>query len=148
MTITTVVFIGVVLLIGGMAEILGAFWTRDWSGFFVELLGGLFYLILGLLFVANPGSAALVATLLIAAFLIVGGLFRIVAALMYRFPGWGWLVVSGVVTLLLGILIWAQWPLSGFWVIGLFVGIEMIVHGWWWVMIALAVRKLPKPVAP
>lgn len=148
MTITTVVFFGVILLMGGLAEALGAFWARDWGGFFIQLLIGVFYLILGFLFVASPGAATLAATLLIAAFLIVGGIFKIAAALSYHFPGWGWVAASGAITLVLGILIWAEWPSSAPWVIGLFVGIEMLLNGWWWVMIALAVQKLPRPTPP
>ncbi len=145
LTITTVMFFGVLLLIGGLAESIGAFWSRDWSGFFLKLLEGVFYLVLGLLFVTNPGASAAAATLLIAAFLIVGGIIRIVGALSYRFPGWAWPLFSGIMSVVLGVLIWAQWPFSGLWVIGLFVGIEMIFNGWWWIMLALAVRKLPRP---
>src|SRR5262249_49756025 len=67
----------------------------------------------------------------------------IVAALSLRLPYWGWPVASGVLNLLLGILIWQQWPLSGLWVIGLFVGVGMIVAGWWWVSLALAGEGMP-----
>ena len=58
-----------------------------------------------------------------------------------RLPHWGWPLASGILNVLLGLLIWAQWPLSGLWVIGLFVGIELIFSGWMWVMIALALRS-------
>jgi uncharacterized membrane protein HdeD (DUF308 family) len=78
----------------------------------------------------------------------VGGVFRIVGSLMYRFPQWGWVLFGGVLNLLLGILIWQQWPFSGFWVIGLFVGIDMIFNGWIWVMLALRLKSLPKLTTP
>jgi uncharacterized membrane protein HdeD (DUF308 family) len=96
-----------------------------------------------LIIVANPGAGALVLTLILAVFFMVAGLFRIMAALTMRFPQWGWLLVSGIVTLLLGLLIWRQWPVSGLWVIGLFIGIDMIFCGWSWVMAALAARRSP-----
>ena len=61
---------------------------------------------------------------------------------MYRFPHWGWTLVGGIINLVLGIMIWQQWPVSGLWVIGLFVGIDLIFTGWTWVMLALSVKKL------
>lgn len=144
MTIGVIVFVGVLLLIAGVADAVGAFWARDWSGFFSRLLEGLFFLLLGGLFVFSPASSAAAVTLVLAAFLIVVGLFRIIAAVSYRFPGWGWPLVSGIVSIFLGVMILSMWPLASLWVIGLFVGIELIFDGWWWVMIALAVRRLPK----
>lgn len=141
-TFATVMVFGVLLVIAGIAQGVGAFWARGWTGFFLSLLVGIFYLILGLLFIRDPGGAALAMTLLLAAFLMVSGIFRMIGSLTFRLPSWEWMFVSGLINLLLGILIWAQWPFSGLWVIGLFVGIEMIFNGWTWVMIALAVRGL------
>jgi len=70
---------------------------------------------------------------------------RIVMSVFERFEGWGWVFVNGLVSVLLGAAIWRQWPLSGFWVIGLFVGIEMILSGMSWLMLGLALRSVPKP---
>jgi uncharacterized membrane protein HdeD (DUF308 family) len=64
-----------------------------------------------------------------------------------RFDGWGWMLVSGLVSVVLGVAIWKQWPLSGLWVIGLFVGIEMLTSGLSWLMLGLAVRSAPPRVA-
>ena len=55
--------------------------------------------------------------------------------------GWGWPLVGGIISIILGLLIIAQWPISGFWVIGLFVAIEMIVSGWSYIFVALAARQ-------
>jgi uncharacterized membrane protein HdeD (DUF308 family) len=99
-------------------------------------------LVVGFLFLRRPVSTELVMTLLLAALLLVSGVFRIVAALSMRLPYWGWTLASGILNVLLGLLIWAEWPFSGLWVIGLFVGIELIFSGWMWVMIALALRDL------
>jgi uncharacterized membrane protein HdeD (DUF308 family) len=141
-SLATAVAFGVLLLIGGVAQLTGAFWTRDWSGFLLSLLMGILYAVLGLFFLRDPGDAVLAMTLLLACGLMVGGLFRIIGSVMYRFPHWGWVLVGGIINLALGIMIWQQWPVSGLWVIGLFVGIDLIFTGWTWVMLALAVKKV------
>jgi len=82
-------------------------------------------------------------TLLIAMFLIFGGVSRIVVAISFRFPNWIWLLVHGLINLWLGVAIWQEWPFSGLWVIGLFVGIDMIFNGLSLVMLALAAKKIP-----
>jgi uncharacterized membrane protein HdeD (DUF308 family) len=87
-------------------------------------------------------------TLLLACALMVGGLFRIIGSLMYQFPHWGWTLAGGIINLILGVLIWQQWPATALWVIGLFVGIDLIFTGWTWVMLALALKNVqPRTVA-
>jgi uncharacterized membrane protein HdeD (DUF308 family) len=83
-------------------------------------------------------------TLLIALFLFMGGIFRIIAALTGKFQNSFWVLLKGVVTLALGIMIWRQWPLSGPWVIGLFIGIELICYGWSLLMVGLSIKRLPR----
>jgi uncharacterized membrane protein HdeD (DUF308 family) len=140
-TMASVLFFGWLLLFMGIIEAVQAFWQRQWGGLLLHLLSGILTGVVGLIFVANPGAGALVLTLILAVFFMVAGLFRILAALTMRFPYWGWLLVSGLITLVLGLLIWRPWPLSGLWVIGLFIGIDMIFSGWSWVMAALAARR-------
>jgi len=144
-TLATIFVFGILLLIGAALEVVSAIWARCWRGFFLHLLVGFLYLITGLMMIENPVRAAEVVTLLVAAFLLVGGLFRIVVSLSERFPHWGWMLLNGVISLFLGVAIWRQMPFSGLWVIGLFVGIEMIFSGWTWVMLALGVRALVSP---
>ena len=83
-------------------------------------------------------------TKFIAIFLIVSGVFRIVSALFVRFQDWGWVLLNGGVTLLLGIIINRQLPEAALWVIGLFIGIEMIFNGWAWIMLAFGLRAVAK----
>ena len=78
---------------------------------------------------------------MLAAAFMVGGVFRIVAALVDRFLGWQWTLCNGIVTLLLGLLIWQQWPESGLWVLGLFAGIDLVFNGVTWTVLALAARN-------
>jgi uncharacterized membrane protein HdeD (DUF308 family) len=143
MTIFSVVMLGWLLIFGGVASIVHAFMERQWGGFFIDLLTGVFYCVAGFMMVANPGAGVLALTLVISMFLIVGGIFRIVESLEGDLPHKGWVFLNGVVTLVLGILIWRQWPSSSLWVIGLFVGIEMLLYGWSLVMLATAARRLP-----
>jgi uncharacterized membrane protein HdeD (DUF308 family) len=90
-------------------------------------------------------ASALTLTLILAVFFMVSGAFRILVALLMRFPEWRWLLLNGLITLLLGLLIWKQWPLSGLWVIGLFIGFELIYTGVSWVLLSLAARRLASP---
>jgi uncharacterized membrane protein HdeD (DUF308 family) len=143
MTVFSMIFLGWLMIAGGILQAVHAFGCKRWSGFFIDLLTGLLYVVVGFMCVANPGATALALTLLIAMFLIFGGIFRVVIALINRYPNWGWLLIHGAVNLLLGILIWRQWPLSGLWVIGLFVGIDMIFNGWSLLMLGFAGKNLP-----
>ncbi len=139
-TLISVMLFGWLLLIGGIIESVHAFWVRPWSGLLLQLLIGVLNIIFGLLIVANPGASALALTLLMAAFFVVGGVFRIVTAAREHFPGRGWAIFSGCINILLGILIWAHWPTSAFWVIGLFIGIDLIFTGWWFITLTVLIR--------
>ena len=144
MTIASVFFFGWLLIVGGVMEVVHAFWHKRWAGFFLDLLTGALYVVVGWMMVTNPKESALLLTLIIAMFLVFEGVFRIVAALTARYPHWGWVLLNGVISLVLGVMIWRQWPYSGLWVIGLFVGIEMLFNGWSLVMLSFAGRRLPE----
>ena len=144
MTIASVFFFGWLLIIGGVMAVIHAFWHKRWAGFFLDLLTGILYIIAGWMMVTNTKESALLLTLIIAMFLVFEGVFRIIAAVAARYPHWGWVLFNGVISLVLGIMIWRQWPYSGLWVIGLFVGIEMLLNGWSLVMLSLTARHLPE----
>ncbi len=146
-TVLSVVMFGWLLIVGGSLELVHGFVRRAWSGFFLDLLTGLLYLVVGFLFVSNPIDAAVTLTLMMALALIFVGGMRIVVALSSNFQHWVWLLLNGIISLVLGVLIWRQWPESGFWVIGLFIGIDMIFYGWALVMLAIGVRSLPAETA-
>ena len=135
-----VVVIGVLLLITGVTEVIHAVMVRRLPGFAMHLLAAVLYLIVGLFALEDPDRTAGVLTLLLAASFLVGGLLRIIFSLAVRFPAWPWVLLNGVVDLILGVLIWRGWPESSLWVIGLLVGIELIFHGWSWIILALTVR--------
>ena len=145
MTLVSAVFFGWLLLVGGILSAGHAFWRKQWRGLFLELGTGIVYAIAGIIIVANPGEAAISLTLLIAMFLWMSGLLRIAVALIGGLPHWGWVLLNGVITAGLGVLIWREWPLSGLWVIGLFIGIDMVVYGWSLVMRSLMAKSSPQP---
>jgi uncharacterized membrane protein HdeD (DUF308 family) len=147
MTLATMVLTGWLMIGGGIFQAIHAFSCKQWNGFFLDLLAGILYVVVGFLIVANPGATAVTLTLLISMFLIFGGIFRIVASIAGRFPNWIWVLLHGAISLMLGIAIWRQWPLSGLWVIGLFAGIDMVLNGFSLIMLALAAKKLPSGVA-
>lgn len=138
----SVLFLGILLLIGGVLQIGYAFWSRHWSGFFISSLAGALYVVVGALFIVNPTASAISLTLLLAAFYLAGGIFRIVGSVMMRFEQWGWALFSGIVKFALGLLILLGWPETGLWVFGLFIGIDLIVYGWFWVILALTIRNI------
>jgi uncharacterized membrane protein HdeD (DUF308 family) len=140
-TLASVVTLGILLLIAAGAQMAAAIWAWDWRGFFLFLLLAILYAVTGFLMLQQPLLAAEGLTLMLAAAFLVGGMFRIVIALVERFPSWGWVLCNGIITVLLGLLIWQQWPESGLWVLGVFVGIDFIVNGVIWLVLAVGVRN-------
>jgi len=144
-TVGTVLVLGWLLVISGVVELIQAFRERKSGNLFLHLIGGVLGILVGLLVVTHPVAGALAWTLLFASFLTVIGIFRTVAAIRLKFPHWKWAVFDGVITLGLGILLWAEWPWSGLWFIGLAVGVSLVLRGWSYIMLALAVHSLHLP---
>jgi uncharacterized membrane protein HdeD (DUF308 family) len=144
-TIGTVIVLGWLLFISGIFEAVHGFQSRRSHSMFLHLIGGVLGVLVGLLVITHPAAGALAWTLLFASFLTVIGLFRIITAARLKLPHWGWSVFDGSITLLLGLLVWAAWPWSAMWFIGMAVGISLLLRGWSYVMFALALRSLPVP---
>jgi uncharacterized membrane protein HdeD (DUF308 family) len=147
-TVGTVLVLGWLLVVSGIVEAIQAFRVRRWGGIFLHLIGGVLGVLVGLLVVTHPIAGALAWTLLFASFFTVIGLFRLVAAIRLKFPNWGWAAFDGAITLLLGVLLWVDWPGSGVWFLGFAVGISLLLRGWSYVMFAIAVRTLPAVPVP
>ncbi|HXM13498.1 MAG TPA: DUF308 domain-containing protein [Terriglobales bacterium] len=145
-TLGTVLVLGWLLVVSGIVEAIHSFSVRRWSGIFLHLIGGILGVLVGLLVVTHPVAGALAWTLLFASFFTVIGLFRLIAAIRLKFPNWGWAVFDGAVTLLLGLLLWIDWPGSGIWFLGFAVGISLLLRGWSYVMFAIAIRSSPRRV--
>jgi uncharacterized membrane protein HdeD (DUF308 family) len=140
-TLASVVTLGVLLLIAGCAQTAAALLARDWDGFHLFLLLAFLYGVAGFLTLEHPPRAAEGLRLMLAALFLLVGLFRIAVALVDHLPSWGSLLCNGVVTALLGLAIWRQWPKSGLWALGMLVGIELIVNGATWSALAVAHRR-------
>jgi uncharacterized membrane protein HdeD (DUF308 family) len=144
-TLATVMVLGWLMVLSGIVEAVHGFQVRGWSGMFLHLAGGVLGVLIGLLIVTHPVAGALAWTLLFASFFTVIGLFRLIGAIRLKFPNWRWAAFDGAITLLLGIMLWGGWPSSGFWFLGMAIGISLVLRGWSYVMLALTVRGLAAP---
>ena len=131
-TIVSIFFLSGILMLEGVLRVVAAFSAKEWVGSLLLVLAGAFYVVTGILTFRHPVTAALALTLLFAALFLCVGLFRVIAAIWYRFPHWGWVALSGAVSFLLGLMLWNDWPASGLWFIGLCIGIDLIVEGAGW----------------
>ena len=143
-TFAATVILGVILMVGGIATIITAIWAGKWSGLLLQLLVGILYVVAGYAIADSPIQSAAMLTGVMATFFIVVGAFRCVAALVVRFPHWGWALLNGVITLLARVIIYRHFPENVLWVIGLLVGLELLLHGWTWIMMSLAIRNIPE----
>ena len=139
-TLVSMLFFGWLLALAAAIEIVQAVMVGHWAGFFQHALAAILFGVLALIFIVRPVITAEVLTLVMALFFLVGGLFQIVGSAVLGFSGWGWHLIDGLITVVLGLLILAQWPASGLWVIGLFIGIDLIFYGLAWIAIALGLR--------
>lgn len=148
-TMASVVVFGVLLVVEGITGVIHAIMVRTWKGFAMNLLVAALYLLGGFFMLEEPIRAAAVLTLVLAAAFIVGGMLRVIIAIAVQFHGWPWVLLNGVIDLILGVMIWSGWPGTSLWVLGLFVGIDLLVHGWSCVILALAVRahNIARPAA-
>jgi len=143
-TLVSIIFLGFLLLFSGVLVIMDAFqfWKGRGSSFFIQFFMGLLYSLVGLVFIFRPLAGSISLTLLLGAVFVVLGVFRIFYSLSFGLPRSGWILFSGIITLLLGILVLAEWPVSGLFMIGLFVGIDLLFLGINYIMAALLARKL------
>ncbi len=142
LTLATILVYGIFLLICGGAQIVHAFTAKGWKNLVLHLLIAVLYVLAGIIIINNPLAASLFLTLFIGFVLLATGVIRVIMG--FRFKGsknWHWPLLSGIVSILLGLMIISQWPVSGLWVIGMFVAVELIINGWSSVMIALAARE-------
>ena len=141
-TLFAMIFLGWLMIFAGVVEAVHAFWKKEWGGLFLNLLVGVLYIVVGFMVLTNPTASAMTLTLIMAIFFILDGIFRIIIAVTMHYPRWGWMLFNGIVTLILGIIIWQQWQQLGLRIIGLFIGIDLIFSGWAWVMLSLAARQV------
>jgi uncharacterized membrane protein HdeD (DUF308 family) len=143
-TLATVFVFGVMMMIAGGVALIHSFWTHRWDGFAIQLLAGILAAVMGFLLIMDAEMGAVVITLILGSYFLVSGGFRLVFALTHtRLHHRGALIFSGAITLLLGILIMIHWPSSAMWVIGTFIGIDLLFYGFSLISLASAIKKQP-----
>src|ERR1700761_3101618 len=141
-TVASVLVVGVMMIIAGVAEVFSAFQIKSWGKFLLWVLLGVLYIIAGFVTFENPLLAAALLTLILGASLVASGVMRIILAFsMKRETPWIWVLLSGVITLLLGLLILAHWPVSSLYILGLFLGIDLIMAGAGWIALGFGLRQ-------
>jgi uncharacterized membrane protein HdeD (DUF308 family) len=141
-TVASVFLVGVMMIVAGIAEIINAFQLKGWGKFLIWAVLGFLYIVAGFVTFENPLFAAAVLTLILGAALVASGLVRIFLAFsMKRESPWIWLLASSVVTALLGLLILAHWPISSVYVLGIFLGVDLVMAGAAWIGLGFALRR-------
>ncbi|MGD8559993.1 MAG: HdeD family acid-resistance protein [Gammaproteobacteria bacterium] len=141
-SVTISIFLGWILVIAGVAQSAHAFRVNKWKGFLLTMLGGIVAIVIGALMLLYPAGGVAALTLFVAGFLLASGVIRSVAAFQIK-PNdlWGWLLSSGILAIILGLLVIFQFPFSAAWFIGLLVGLDLLFAGIWLMMVAWTARK-------
>jgi uncharacterized membrane protein HdeD (DUF308 family) len=143
-TVASVLVVGVMMIVAGIAEIINAFQIKSWGKFLIWALLGVLYVVAGFLTFENPLLAAVLLTLMLGASLLASGIVRIFLAFnMKREMPWVWVALSGVITLVLGVVILAHWPVSSVYVLGLFLGIDLVMAGAGWIGLGFGLHRVP-----
>jgi uncharacterized membrane protein HdeD (DUF308 family) len=141
-TVATVLVVGVMMIVAGVAEVINAFQIKTWGRFLFWLALGILYIVAGFVAFENPLLTAAWLTLILGAALAASGVVRIFLGFsMQHGSPWIGVVVSGLVTLLLGFIILAHWPVSSLWTLGIFLGVDLVLAGASWVGVGMGLRS-------
>jgi uncharacterized membrane protein HdeD (DUF308 family) len=142
-----VMVIGVLMLIAGVLQLISGFRAQGWSDRIPSLVLGAITVIAALGVLLHPLLGLGFLTILLAAYFIVEGIWKVFASFSYR-PARGWLglLFSGVLTVVLGVLIWIQWPFSGMWAVGVLVGVNLLFTGISLIAIAATIGAIKQVV--
>ncbi|MBW4464240.1 MAG: DUF308 domain-containing protein [Pegethrix bostrychoides GSE-TBD4-15B] len=137
-TIFVETWVALILISAGAAKTVYAFQTRAEGGFVWKALLGLLYVATGVMLFIYPSTGILTLTLLLGSFLLMEGVFELILAFRLRpQQNWIWVLGNGIITLLLGGMIWFQWPLNAPWVMGTLIGFSILFSGISRVMLSL-----------
>ena len=141
--LTVTIIFSIVLVWLGIMQIIQAFSTKSWSGFIWELLIGIILLVGGIATWIDPVVGALSLTLVVGAVFLVKGIFQVILGFQMRpHGGWGWILVAGILSAIVGLIVLLQWPVSTSYALGYLVGISLIFSGWSYVMLSLAAKRI------
>jgi uncharacterized membrane protein HdeD (DUF308 family) len=143
-TVTSVLIVGIMMIVAGVAEVINAFQIKSWGKAIVWGLLGILYIVAGFVAFENPLFTAALLTLFLGVSLVASGIMRIILAFsMKREAPWLWVLFSAVITLLLGLVILAHWPINSIYILGVFLGIDLIMAGAGWVGVGVGLRQRP-----
>ncbi|MBZ9789511.1 HdeD family acid-resistance protein [Rhizobium sp. 3T7] len=141
-TVVSVYYVGILMLIGGIVYLVHAFQVRSWDQVLFWALSGVLYVLAGVFAFENPLLASAALTLFLAIALLIAGVFRIwVGWRMRPVKGWGWVLASGIITALAGVVIYLGWPVNSLWILGLFLACDLFIQGWSMFAFGLAIRR-------
>lgn len=127
-------------LLAGIVRTIHALQSRRQRGFWPKLLIGIFYVVAGILLLSNVFGAQLTLTLVLGWVILVQGIFEVIAAFQVRpEPNWSWMLMSGIIAIILGILILNRWPNNAIWLLGFFMGLSFISTGVWMILLPRAI---------
>ena len=142
LTLASTWLFGILLMVGGVGQIIEAFKCTGWKSVLWHIMIAVLYILAAISILEDPIAASVLWTAIIAGALIVAGIFRIVIALRHRSSAsWVALVLSGIISVLLGGMLFAKWPYSGLFAIGLFVSVELLSQGFSLIMLSLAAKN-------
>jgi uncharacterized membrane protein HdeD (DUF308 family) len=141
--LTATVVFAIVLVWIGIMQLIQAWSVKSWGGFAWQLIIGLVLLVGGIYIWANPVLGAAAFTLVMAAVFIAKGVFQVIMAFRVRpHSGWGWILTAGILAIIVGAIIWINWPVSTAWAIGTLAGISLIFTGWSYIMVSMTARQI------
>jgi uncharacterized membrane protein HdeD (DUF308 family) len=143
MTLASMLYFGILAITAAVVMLIDTFKAEGWKSKLWNLLISVLYGIAGVLMILNPAESAIWFTLFMAGFLFTVGIMRLIAGFQMRgISGWWWTVLAGVSAIILGIMIFAKWPVSGLWAIGLFVSVDLLMQGISWFSLAWAAKNV------
>ena len=144
-TLVSTLFIGAMMLVGGLFQIIHAFMTKAWQAFALNLILGVLYVIAGFLIMDEPVQGSLIITLFLMAALLVGGIVRVVIAMQHReVAGWWILLLGGLLSIVVAAMLYATFPWSGLWVLGTLIAVELLMQGFTWLRFGIDLRRLAR----
>lgn len=142
-----VIAIGLILLVAGLGQLHDGFDAQHGYERLLILILGVITTLCAFFVLAHPLFGLEFLTFALIVFFVVDGLWKIIASFRYMSsPGWLWLLASGALSLLLGLLIWRQWPVSGLWAVGVLIGINLLSTGTALVALAGSLKDIGRNV--
>ncbi|WP_276922013.1 HdeD family acid-resistance protein [Frischella perrara] len=140
-TVFSIYFIGFLLVIAGLALSVHSFRIKGFGQTTLWAIMGVLYIIAGIATFIQPILASTAITLVIAFLFTANGVIQIIGAFTNRhLPYWGWWLFSGIMTLLLGVIILFGWPGNSLWILGMFLGIDLVFQGWTYVVLGIGLK--------